>query len=399
MVQVSQGRGLLFILGAAHSLNHSLFLVLPPLLESVSRDLNASFQTLGTIATVSFFIYGLGALFGGPLSDVLGGVRVTRLSLALSGASTFVFLLSRDTATFAAGMFLMALWSSFYHPTSNNLISRTYVTNTAGAMGIHGAAGSLGQIFTPTIAYVLGATIDWRFAFVLFGVLSLITALVMGKASAESDSETREKMPLLEIFRVSNIWLIILFNALIGLYSRGIELFFPTFLSVSRGFSGQLAAISNSLILLFGVAGQLLGGAAADRYGSSGVLTAYTLGVVASALLLMLLPINAVGVVIFIVGYGISFFGHQPAMTALMGEVSPRSLMGAAYGAMFFFVFGLGSFSTMMAGYLADAFDLEAAFWFMSLFAVMALLVAVAIQLKVRSGNRSVPTSAASGAP
>lgn len=381
---MSQDRGLLFFLGAAHSLNHSLFLILPPLLEKISIDLNASFQTIGTIATVSFFIYGVGALFGGPLSDYLGGVRVTKLSLALSGASTFIFILSKDLIAFAAGMFLIALWSSFYHPTSNNLISRMYVTNTAGAMGVHGAAGSVGQMFTPTIAYILGMMIGWQFSFVLFGVLSIAAALILGRLSPSTDYAMKEEMRLLELFKVPNIWLIILFNALIGLYSRGVELFFPAFLSISRGFSGQLAAVSNSVILLFGVIGQLVGGAAADRYGSSRVLTAYTLGIVASALLLMLFPLRDVGVIVFIVGYGVSFFGHQPAMTAMMGDVSPSNLMGAAYGAMFFFVFGLGSASAMIAGYLADVFNLEVAFWFIALFSVMALIVSYAIQRRVK---------------
>ena len=41
--------GILLLLGATHSLN----------------------QTLGIIATISFLIYGGGALVGGPLSDYL----------------------------------------------------------------------------------------------------------------------------------------------------------------------------------------------------------------------------------------------------------------------------------------------------------------------------------------
>jgi len=381
---MSRDRGVLFMLGAAHSLNHSLFLVLPPLLEKVSWDLNTSFQALGTIATVSFLIYGVGALVGGPLSDRLGGVKVLRLSMALAGASTLIFLVSGDLVTFSAGMFLMALWSSFYHPTANNLISRVFVANTAGAMGIHGAAGSVGQMFTPTVAYLIGTMIDWRLAFALFGALSIATALMLGRAPSSMDSPMRETPPLLEIFKIPNIWILILFNVIIGLFSRGIELFFPAFLSINRGFSGQLAAVSNSLILLFGVVGQLVGGAAADRYGSSKVIIASSLGAVASILLLLLAPLNAIGVIVFVVGYGISHFAHQPAMTALMGLVSPENLKGAAYGTMFFFAFGLGSVSTMIAGYLADAFNLEVAFWFMALFASMALIVSFAIQRRVK---------------
>lgn len=102
-------------------------------------------------------------------------------------------------------------------------------------------------------------------------------------------------------------------------------------------------------------------------------------------LFLLLLPLNIVGVVLFIIIYGLAFFSHQPAMTSLIGVVSPKNLMGMAYGVMFFFGFGLGSVSTTIAGYLADAFNLEAAFWSMALFSVFAIIVSLAIQKMLKS--------------
>lgn len=371
--------GVLLILGAAHSLNHSLFLVLPPLLETVSKDLDVSFQNLGIITTISFLIYGVGALAGGPLSDYLGGVKVARISAGLSGASTFVFVLSKDLITFGVGMFLMALWASFYHPTSNNLISKIFAIDTAEAMGIHGAVGSVGQMFTPTIAYLLGTLIGWRYAFVFFGFLSILTALLLGHIDVPEDVKIGEEAPLIDILKVPNLWILLLYNVLVGLFFRGIELFFPTFLSINRGFSGQLAAISNSLVLFFGVVGQLVGGITADRYGSSKVILTSSLGVLASLLFLLLLPLNIIGVILFVVIYGLAYFSHQPAMTSLVGVVSPKNLTGMAYGVMFFFTFGLGSVSTTIAGYLTDAFSLEMAFWFMALLSMMALIVSLII--------------------
>jgi MFS family permease len=58
--------------------------------------------------------------------------------------------------------------------------------------------------------------------------------------------------------------------------------------------------------------------------------------------------------------------------------------MGTAYGVMFFFAFGLGSVSTSIAGYLADKFSLEVAFWIMALFAGGILLIALLIPRYVR---------------
>ncbi len=320
---------------------------------------------------------------GGPLSDYLTGVRLVQISIALSGISTFVFIISKDLLTFGAGMFLIALWSSFYHPTSNNLISKIFVTNTGGAMGVHGAAGSVGQMFTPSIAYLVGTMFSWRLAFVFFGVLSILTSLLVGSIRVEESKSMGGKPHFLEILRVPNLWLLLLFNVLVGLYYRGIELFFPTFLSLTKGFSGQLAAVSNSLVLSFGVVGQIIGGRTADAYGSTRVLLAASFGVLASLLFMLMLPLNIFGVVLFIVLYGVAYFGHQPAMTALVGVVSPKNLSGMAYGFMFFFAFGLGSISTTIAGYLADAISFEIAFWFMALISLVALIVAIAIQRKV----------------
>jgi MFS family permease len=374
-----RGSGTLLLLGAAHSLNHSLFLVLPPLLENISSDLNASFQTLGAVATVSFLLYGLGSLVGGPLSDRVGEVKIIRLSIALAGASTLVFLLPKGLPSFSAGMWLIALWASFYHPTSNTFVSKLFTENTGGAMGIHGAAGSVGQMFTPTVAYMLGIWVDWRFAFVFFGALSVLTGVIMRSLPEVREPSSVEKIPLISVLKVPNIWILLLYNVFIGLFFRGVELFTPTFLTVVKGFSGQLAAIANSLILLFGVLGQLVGGWAADKYDPSRVIIAASVGILASMLFLLLFPIGSMGVMLFIVIYGVALFGHQPAMTTLLGRVSPRNLMGMAYGVMFFFTFGLGSVSTTIVGYLADAFNLEVAFWVMTLFSVIILIIALTI--------------------
>lgn len=388
MSATRRGLGTLLLLGAAHSLNHSLFLVLPPLLEKISRDLGASFRTIGAITTVGYLIYGLGALVGGPLSDRLGEYRIASLSAILAGASTVVFLLPKGVHAFSAGMFLVAFWASFYHPTANNLIYRHFTENAGGAMGVHGAAASVGQMFTPTVAYLLGTYTDWRLSFVFFGALSVLAGLLLGRTRATREPVARERVPLTKMLTVPNLWVIILFNVIIGLYHRGVELFFPTFLAVNRGFSGQLAAMANSAVLLFGVLGQLAAGWAADRYSSVRVVILASAGMVASMLFLLLLPLRNMGVALFIAIFGVAYFGHQPAMTALLGSVSPRSMMGAAYGLMFFFAFGLGSVSTTIAGYMADAFDLETAFWILTLFSVIVLAIAVIIPRVIEKNRK-----------
>ncbi len=379
---MDRSTGTLILLGIAHSLNHSIFLVLPPLLSDISLDLQASYSVLGMITTVTFMIYGLGALFGGPLSDRVGTVKIAQISIGLAGLMTFFFMISNNLIIFSAAMFLTATWASFYHPTSNNLIARAFPSNIGGAMGLHGAAGSLGQVITPTVAFMLGTLLNWRYSFLFFGLLSIITALIMSKIEITEGENVPVLTSFKAFFKVRDIWIILLFNVLIGWVFRGVELFFPSLLSVQRNYSGSIAALLNSSILFVGVLGQLVGGKASDIYGSRRVLTYASLGMVLSLIFLLVLPSNFLSVIIFVVLYGVSIFGHQPAMTSLISKVTPQEVFGMAYGVMFFSTFGIGSISTSVTGYLVDLYNLETAFWLNTAFAVATLASALLIQLR-----------------
>lgn len=374
----------LMLLGAAHSLNHSLFLVLPPLLGYIVDDLGTTYSAMGVVATITFLTYGAGALIGGPLSDRLGSLTVARVSIGLGGLMSLVFLFADDVVVFGVGMFLMALWASFYHPTANGLIAKVFTENTGNAMGVHNAAGNFGQVFTPTVAFLLGVTFNWRLSFVFFGALSVVTAWTLDRIQVREEIVPATRQSYMEFLRTPGLWLILLYNVIVGFLFRSVDLFFPSFLSLERNYTGGIAAVANSMILFFGVLGQLLGGRSSDRLGQTRTLLAATAGMVVSLVLLMVLPTNTVGVVLFIVLYGVSMFGHQPTVTSLVSRLSPRNLMGMAYGVMFFSAFGVGSLSTTVTGYLADSYNLTVAFWFNAGVAFALMAVSVAIYLRIK---------------
>lgn len=373
----------LVLLGVAHSLNHSLFLVLPPLFTTIADDLDASFGTIGFISTITFLTFGSGALIGGPLSDRIGSLRVAQISIGLGGLMSVIFLFANNVTIFGIGMFLMALWASFYHPTTNGLIAKAFPENTGGSMGIHNAAGNFGQVFTPTVAFFLGMTFNWRLSFVFFGAMSVLTALLLNRIEVNEGSMERNTTGYLEFIKTPGLWIVLLFNVIVGSLFRSVDLFFPSFLSTEKLYTGGLAAIANSMILFFGVIGQLAGGRGSDRYGSQRVLLLASGGMVASLLLLLVLPTN-IAVPFFVFLYGVSMFGHQPTVTALVSKLSPRNLMGLAYGVMFFSAFGVGSISTSISGWLADTYSLTAVFWVNAGLSVVLLLISVVIYLRIK---------------
>jgi MFS family permease len=280
-------------------------------------------------------------------------------------------------------MFLMALWASFYHPTANGLIAKAFPENTGGSMGIHNAAGNLGQVLTPTVAFFLGITFSWRLSFIFFGGLSVLTALLLNRIDVNEDKMERNTTGYFEFIKTPGLWIILVYNIIVGSLFRSIDLFFPSFLSAEKLYTGELAAIANSIILFFGVIGQLLGGRGSDQYGGQRVLILVTGGMLTSLFLLLVFPTN-IAVPLFVFVYGVSMFGHQPTVTNLVSKLSPKNQMGLAYGVMFFSAFGIGSISTSLSGWLADTFSLTAVFWGNLGLSVILFLISLLIYLRIK---------------
>jgi FSR family fosmidomycin resistance protein-like MFS transporter len=373
------------LLGAAHSLNHSLFVITPPLLSLITVDLGVSPAEISLVTTIASLVYGIGALAGGPLGDKVGEARTIMVCLVLSGLSTFILLLTNLADTiivYAIALVSMAVWSSLYHPTANSLISKAFKGRVAEAMGLHGVGGTLGVVLTPTIAWFIGVNLGWPYAFVTFGVLSILVAILFINKPGRNGSRNGNWGTIIDAFRIRELWVLLAFNVAIGLFMKGVELFFPTYLYKNRGVDQMWASIAYTLMLAVGVLGQWVGGKASDKIGSKKVLIATSLGVAISLLSLLLVPAYIVGISIFIILYGLCFYAHQPAINSLTGLLSPQNQRGAVYGIFFFTSFGIGALSQFPAGYLATTYGFDSAFYMLTAFAIIALLLSLKLPEK-----------------
>jgi len=364
------------MLGAAHSLNHSLFVIAPPILGLIMVGLNVSKTDIGIVTTTASFIYGIGALIGGPLGDKIGESRTIIVSLGFSGIATVLMLLAGATGIiyiYALALVLMALWASLYHPTANSLISKSFSGRVSESMGIHGVGGTLGVVATPTVAWFIAARYGWPWAFVTFGVLSIVLAVFFALTFRKNENSGNAAGGLLDALKIRELWVLLVFNVAVGLFMKGVELFFPTFLKENRLIDPMWASIAFTLVLACGVPAQWVGGKAADVFGSRKVLIATSTGICLGLLSLLFFPLYSVGIGLFIVLYGFSFYAHQPALNSLTGFCCPPNQRGAVYGIFFFTSFGVGSISQVISGYLGDLYGLDVAFYLLTIFAVVAL--------------------------
>jgi len=378
----------LALLGAAHSLNHSLFVIAPPLLTMIMLDLGVLKSEIGFVSMIASFIYGAGALVGGPLGDRIGEAKTITICLAFSGLFTFIMLAagaSRTIYVYALALTLMAVWASLYHPAANSLISKVFKGRVSEAMGLHGVGGTLGVVLTPTVAWFIGATLGWPWAFVTFGVLCIILALFFVQSSERTGKNNDNTGTIFDALKIRELRILFIFNIAIGLFMKGVELFFPTYLKESRMVDPMWASVAYTLVLAAGVPAQWVGGKVADMVGSKKVLIATSAGVCISLVSLQLFPVYIVGIALFIVLYGVSFYAHQPALNSLTGFLSPQNQRGAVYGIFFFASFGVGALSLFPAGYIADIYGLDAAFYMLTAFALIALVLSFKLPQKKES--------------
>jgi len=396
--QQSKKNSQLALLGAAHSLNHSLFVITPPLLTMIMASLGLTTNTeIGLVTTIASFIYGAGALVGGPLGDKIGEAKTIAICLAFSGLSTFIMLAAGFTTSifiYALALISMAVWASFYHATANSLISKSFKGRVSEAMGLHGVGGTLGTVLTPTAAWFIGATFGWPWAFVTFGLLCVLLAFFFVKNFGKSENRSITGGRIIDALKIRELWILLIFNVAIGLFMKGVELYFPKYLQTNKliGFGltederGMWASIAFTLVLAVGVPAQWIGGKTADKFGSKKVLIATSTGVCISLLSILLFPFPIVGIALFIVLYGLSFYAHQPALNSLTGFCCPQNQRGAVYGIFFFTSFGIGSLSQSIAGYVADHYGgLDTAFYMLTAFALAALFLSFKLPEKRES--------------
>jgi MFS family permease len=259
------------------------------------------------------------------------------------------------------------------------------------AMGIHGVGGTVGVMFTPIVAFAIGVAVDWRISFIVFGIFSIFVGVILSRNRTQT-IRNQTKPRILEVFKIKGLLTILIFNIFIGLYMKGIELFLPTYLvlrpfsSLNEGTAEFWAATAATLVLASGVLGQWLGGRSADRVGSKKVLVTVSAGITAALLFLLFTPpaFAFVGVAAFIILYGLSFYGHQPALNSLTGILTPPEQRGAVYGIFFFTSFGLGSLSQAITGYMMTTYPAnpEYSFYFLTVVAAIALVLSTLIPSK-----------------
>ncbi len=395
--RIARGRGLLAVVVVAghaikHVFNSGMRAVLMPEIK-IGLGLTATqFGALLTAQQVTSWGTTVGA---GYLGDRFSNRSALMLgiSLATTGISFFIAGHAATYAVMLLAMLLVGMGPSLYHPPALGELSRQFPDKRGFAISLHGMGGNAGEVLGPLVAAGMLGLASWRGVLqislvpaVLAGVLIWVVMRSITSRKPQSASTRAYFSSIGEVLRDPVMVFLVVIAAIRSAGDAPVTGFLPVYLREDLGFSELRVAVYLSLSQVAGLVTQPVFGHASDTYGPKAVLLP---GVVAVALLSFAFAGVEAGLVLMllVIAKGaFSFPLHHMFIAAGMdvarGNVQ-STVVSLIYGAGF-----LGTFSPLLAGYLADRFGIHSAFLYGG--AVSLLSAAMLVVLRLPKTSRQL---------
>lgn len=316
-------RTLLFV-NAAHALDHFVLLIYPTAVIAIAAQTSLSYAELIGLATGAFVAFGLCSLPMGWLSDRFGRRNMLAVFFIGYGLSCLGVASADRPAAFAGWLLVLGVASAIYHPVGSTMLV-SHARQLGRDLGVNAVWGNLGAASAAGVTALIAASVGWRFAFVLPGLVCLVLgaafiALVPGDGNPSAHRSGKAElipvsrpMALLAVFAVAVIAGGMTFNittiALPKVIDERLGLDLPLALT------GSLA----TLVFVFGAATQWLMGRLVDRF----TLPALFVGLALFQPIGLALAATTSGVPLLI--------GLVLTMAAIYGQVVVNDAMVARY--------------------------------------------------------------------
>lgn len=396
---------MLRVTSLGHLVCHFNMLVFPALVLPLSQGMGLKLAEVLELSFWMYLLFGLTALPWGYLADRFGGKPLLALFFCgscLSALGACVFAWQPVTLSlFLAGL---GLFAGIYHPAALGLIS-TRAERVSIAMGINGMWGNVGLALAPLAAGLVNWFWGVKAAFGMIALVNLIglaALLFLPFSFPEKPKETMEQT------NGSGIpWpfvIMLMAMTLSGMAYRGTTLMMPAFFELKgqawlmefsffKDVSGNLlATLLSSFIYLFGMAAQIAGGMAGERFETKKAYFSFHALAAPCALLSGLVWEGLSGVLVML--YVFFLLGMQPVENTLIGRYTPARLRHAAFGLKFVLVFGVGSLAVGLMGYVEASYGVQAAFPVLGLISFMVVMIVLSLLRKRKPSQNAAPEKA-----
>jgi len=337
----------------AHTYSHLFMVLYPTVVLALEPVFHLAYGDLVLLAVAGNVLFGAMALPAGWLGDRWSAEGMMTIFFLGTGASAILTGLADTPLGLAVGLTLIGAFASIYHPVGIAWLVRVAV-NRGRALGINGVFGNLGTAGAALVAGVLTEAVGWRAAFIVPGLVCVATGVAFGFAvrtgrivAQRADRHSEPPASRGDMVRV--FWVLSLTMLVTGIVWQVVQWSLPKLIAERvAGPDAGVAATGGmvSLVFLFAIGSQLLGGWAADRFDLRRV---YLIAFWLQAPLLLGLAVAA-GAAILPVATALVFVntGNTPAENALLARYAPARWRATAFGAKFVLSLGVAAGSTAL---------------------------------------------------
>ena len=393
--------GFLAWVTGGHIVVHWYVAVFALALPYLKEELGLTPVEVGAITTVMMGVASGLLLVSGYVADTFRsrGRLILVLSIVVFGLGYLMLgaLESYGWALVAAGLVGLAI--ALWHPSAMGSLSIKFPDRRGMALSVHGVGASVGDSLGPLAIGAVILLVDWRIAFqvhlapaLLFAVVLWLGLKTSQQASDESGGSVRPRFAdyvrgIRAMFTNTQAVAVLSSTALANMARLAILAFLSVYLGETLGFSSLKLGLYLSLLYVLGIVSQPVMGLVSDRVGRKAVLVP-SFGLM--ALLYLAIAYSGGGVLLGVVICALGLFFYailNITQTAIM-DVADESVQASTMGVMGLtsqpFVLG----SPVLAGYLVERFDIEAAFIYAAAAGALATIIMVPVKFRsVRGPN------------
>lgn len=394
----------------SHALVHTYELSVPVLVVIWLSEFSVTTALLGSVISVGYALFGIGALPSGLLTDRYGAKQLIIACLVGMGGAFLLLSAAQGIVMITVALAIWGIAASIHHPAALALIS-TGVDDQGTGFAYHGMAGNIGIAIGPLVTAVLLLAFDWRLVtalLVLPAVAAVAYALTadfdeMGAVESETNvPDGGQSLSLTSFIADSKALLTVGFGlALVvvmmnGLFYRGVLTFLPDILGqflpdiseyvqlfepgspMAEEF--DLASYLYAGLLTIGIGGQYVGGKLTDRVPTAAALAAIFGSLVIVAAVFVPAAQSGVGPLLIVsVALGFLLFALQPMYQATIAEHTPPDDRGLSYGYTYLANFGIGAAGASIAGFLLAQTTVNGTFLALALVPAAGAVVSFAL--------------------
>ena len=303
--------------------------VTSPILLEISDHIGEDIQNMGTIFSISFLGFIIGALLNGILSKYFNRKKIALISYILLTISIFSVTLSFNFLFITVIFFFMGFSEGFIEIQVSALIMDLNPRREGLFVSLVHVFFGLGAFIGPLLSSLLvGYGLSWKYPYYLLAILSLINLiffifLKVPDVKIESRKYRFDFAKLKKLNKNIIIFLLLIFALLFYVGGEmGIVSWLPTFLRLDRNFSNILAGRVLSFFWIAMMAGRLITGFLTKKIRIFYILIAMSVLSVISTILGIYLN-NQLLIIIFFILSGLFLSGIFPLVVTISGIKYP----------------------------------------------------------------------------